>query len=128
MTLAKQEPHLDASISAKSIRYQELLGSVDCNLCGASDYDVIYPPRYHAAQPDRVWENFRSSGDEVLLDQLVRCRCCGLQYLNPRLRQDLILHSYSKGTDEIFLSQQVARECTFAKCLDKIEKIVPPGF
>jgi len=60
-------------------KYQALLESVPCNLCGADDYQVVYPPRYEHAMPDEIVNTFRSSGDEVLLDQLVKCNRCGLQ-------------------------------------------------
>ncbi|MGK7875789.1 MAG: class I SAM-dependent methyltransferase [Xenococcaceae cyanobacterium] len=105
--------------------YKALLETVPCNLCGADDYEVVYPPRYDEAKPDDIINTFRASGDEILIDQLVRCRNCGFQYLNPRLRQDLVLESYSQGTDKTFVSQVAAREGTFAKCLDTIERIVP---
>jgi 2-polyprenyl-3-methyl-5-hydroxy-6-metoxy-1,4-benzoquinol methylase len=106
-------------------RYQSMLEHVRCNLCGADDFVVVYPARYEDARPDEIMETFRSSGDEILVDQLVRCRQCGLQYLNPRLKSDLIITGYSEGTDEAFLSQNVARELTFAKSLDLIEKMRP---
>jgi len=105
--------------------YRSLLENVPCNLCGADDYDIIYPPRYEFAKPEEIAHTFRSSSDEMLLDQLVRCRKCGLQYLNPRLRVDLILNGYSAGTDERFISQVAARERTFARYLDFIERIKP---
>lgn len=108
-----------------SARYEELLEHVVCNLCGSDDYVAVYPPRYEEVKLDKISQSFRSSGDEALLDQLVRCQRCGLQYLNPRLRQDLILDAYSVGTDETFVSQAEARERTFERCLDLIEKIMP---
>jgi len=106
-------------------RYQSMLENVPCNLCGADDFIVVYPARYGDAQPDEIMETFRSSGDEVLVDQLVRCQNCGLQYLTPRLKSDLIISGYSEGTDEAFVSQNTARERTFAKSLDLIEKMRP---
>lgn len=112
-------------MSDRASRYEALLETVVCNLCGADDHDVIYPPRYDAARPDAITHSFRSSGDEILVDQLVRCRQCGLQYLNARLRQDLILEGYSVGGDETFISQVAARERTFAKGLDIVERVVP---
>ncbi len=108
-----------------SDQYQSMLESVPCNLCGAKDYDVVFPARYEEAKPDEIIDTFRSSGDEILVDQLVRCRRCNLQYLNPRLKSDLILTGYSSGTDEAFISQNLARERTFASSLDKIEKLRP---
>lgn len=44
-------------------------------------------------------------------------------YLNPRLNQKLIIDSYSSGSDELFVSQNAARQRTFAQSLDLIEKI-----
>ena len=106
-------------------RYENLLEHVACNLCGADDFTVLIPPRYDRAKPDQIENTFRSSGDEILIDQLVQCNQCGLKYLNPRLRQDLIVKAYSSGTDETFVSQVVARERTFERCLKDIERLVP---
>jgi len=106
-------------------RYQDLLEQVKCNLCGADDYEVVYPPRYERAKPEAIAETFRSSGDEVLLDQLVRCKHCGLLYLNPRLRTDVVLSGYSEGSDEVFISQVEGRERTFDKSVKLIEHYHP---
>lgn len=106
-------------------QYEEILENVACNLCGSNDYEVVYPPQYEKANPEKIVETFRSSGDEVLIDQLVRCKKCGLQYLNPRIRQELILEGYSGGTDETFISQLEGRERTFEKSLNLIEGLVP---
>ncbi len=105
--------------------YQSLLEAVTCNLCGADDAEEVYPPRYDSAQPGEIAQAFRASGDEILVDRLVRCRRCGLQYLSPRLRQDLILEGYGAGTDERFVSQVEGRERTFSGCLDLIERVRP---
>jgi 2-polyprenyl-3-methyl-5-hydroxy-6-metoxy-1,4-benzoquinol methylase len=105
--------------------YKSLLEEVTCNLCGANNYEVIYPPMYELSRPDEIIKTFRSSGDDILIDQLVCCRECGLQYLNPRLKQGLILEGYSGGTDEIFITQAAARERTFEKQLKVIQCLAP---
>ncbi|MDH5506893.1 MAG: class I SAM-dependent methyltransferase [Anaerolineae bacterium] len=102
-------------------QYKKLLESVPCNLCGADDFDVVYPARYELAKPEEILETFRSSGDEILLDQLVRCKQCGLEYLTPRLREDVVIEGYSAGSDEMFISQAAGRERTFTKALNLIE-------
>lgn len=109
----------------KVTEYKALLETIPCNFCGKDDFSVVYPPRYDLAKPDEIMHTFRSSGDEVLLDQLVRCNNCGLQYLNPRLRSDVVIKGYSEGSDEMFVSQVAGRERTFAKSLDLIEKLRP---
>ena len=109
-------------------RYKSLLEDVTCNLCGKDKYDIVYPPNYDDAQPDDIEHTFRTSGDEILVDQLVRCRNCDLQYLTPRLRSDVILRGYSAGTDETWVSQVTARERTFNRSLERLERIItPPG-
>jgi ubiquinone/menaquinone biosynthesis C-methylase UbiE len=74
-------------------------------------------------------ERFRSSSDEQLSHQLVVCQSCGLQYVSPRLRGDIVLKSYAGGADEQFVSQARGRELTFGKCLSLIERVWqrPPG-
>ena len=106
------------------INYKDSLDSVACNLCGSDDYEIIFPSRYDNIRPNDIAQIFRSSGDEILLDQLVLCKQCGLKYLNPRLPQGLILEGYSNGTDETFVSQVQARERVFSKSLDFIERFI----
>jgi 2-polyprenyl-3-methyl-5-hydroxy-6-metoxy-1,4-benzoquinol methylase len=112
----------------KSRQYQALLERVACNLCGADDYEVIYSPKYDLAKPEEIQSTFRSSGDEKLIDRLVRCKNCGLQYLNPRLRSDIVIEGYGSGSDETFVSQIAGRERTFSKSLKLIGRYKhPPG-
>jgi SAM-dependent methyltransferase len=104
-------------------RYRALLESVPCNQCGSTEVDVVYPPRYESARPDDIASSFRSSGDEILVDRLVRCRRCGLRYLDPRVRQGIVLDAYAQGVDETFVSQAVQREATFAPYVPIIERL-----
>src|SRR3990172_2005294 len=112
-------------MNSRSQQYQALLENVVCNLCGADDFEVIYPPQYELAKPEEILNTFRSSGDEKLIDQLVRCKQCGLEYLNPRLRSDVVIEGYSSGSDETFISQIKGREKTFANALKLIERYKP---
>ncbi|MCA9408771.1 MAG: class I SAM-dependent methyltransferase [Candidatus Omnitrophica bacterium] len=114
-------------MSQRTAEYQQLLEDVPCNICGRNNFKIIYPAQYDLAKTDKIHEGFRSSGDETLIDQMVECNYCGLQYLTPRLRQDIIIEAYSSGSDEGFISQAKGRERTFAKSLKSIEKYVPPS-
>lgn len=98
------------------------LESVSCFLCGADDYSVVYGARYDREKDADLVQKFRASGDELLIDQLVKCRRCGFQYVNPRLRGDLIFSGYTEGDDPTYVSQLQARERTFAASLDEIER------
>jgi SAM-dependent methyltransferase len=99
---------------------------VPCGVCSSERFEVLLPSKRDPARPVELETVFRSSGDEPLQDQLVRCRDCGLVYVRPRLRWELILEGYRGGTDEGFLSQIAFRERTFRRCLDRIERMAPP--
>src|SRR3989338_4704075 len=103
---------------------QNVMEEVNCDLCKANDYKIIYHSQYDKISQQELAEKFRSSGDELLLDQLVQCNQCGLKYVNPRIKSELIIKGYSEGTDENFISQAEAREKTFDKQLKYIEKII----
>jgi len=106
---------------------ESILETIVCNLCGADDYTVVYPPQLEGRSGEELAEVYRSSGDERLVDQLVRCNRCGLAYLNPRLRQDKILEGYADGEDEVFVSQAADRERTFDRSLRMIERYAAKG-
>jgi SAM-dependent methyltransferase len=110
-------------MGAVPAKHEELLEYVRCALCGADDADTIYEAQYDREKDVDLVEKFRASGDELLIDRLVRCRRCGLQYVNPRLRGELILTSYTEGEDATYVSQLAARERTFDAALSEIERL-----
>jgi 2-polyprenyl-3-methyl-5-hydroxy-6-metoxy-1,4-benzoquinol methylase len=108
--------------------FHSQLESVPCFLCGADDFNVVYEAQYDQEKDMDPVQKFRASGDELLIDRLVQCRRCTFQYVNPRLRGDLIFSSYSDGDDPTYVSQIDARERTFAQSLGEIERAVgTPG-
>ncbi len=102
--------------------------NVECNICGKDDYIVIYKAKYSEIEDeDALVEKFKSSGDELLIDQVVKCNNCKLIYINPRIRPDLVVKGYSLGEDPDFVSQARGREITFVKSLKLIEKYAKKG-
>jgi len=101
------------------------LETVACNLCGADDAETIYKARYQAGQRRDLVRTFRASGDELLIDPLVRCRRCGLEYVSPRPAGSAIVAAYSEGDDPAYVSQVEARRRTFDAALARIEAIRP---
>lgn len=105
---------MSETISKPTDRYE----SVPCDLCGTDAHRLVFPGQNGRGA---VPETFRSSGDEKLSDPLVACENCGLLYVNPRLRSDLILQGYREAVDERFVGQAAARERTFRRVLRWIE-------
>ena len=106
---------------------KENLEYVSCNLCRKDDYIVIYEAKYQNETQEDLKLKFRASGDETLIDQVVKCKNCGIIYLNPRIKSDLIIEGYSEGSDEAFVSQGKGREITFRKSLKLINKYAKKG-
>ncbi len=102
----------------------ENLEYVSCNLCNANDFEIVYKSKYENETAQDLKEKFKSSGDETLIDQVVMCKECGFIYINPRIKQNLIIKGYSEGSDETFASQAKGRERTFERSLNKVEKII----
>jgi len=101
--------------------------SVPCNVCGSDAFEVVVPSKREPGRPVDLRAVFRSSGDEPLQDQMVRCASCALHYVRPRLRWDLILEGYRGGSDETFVSQAAMRERTFRRGLRQIEAAAMPA-
>jgi 2-polyprenyl-3-methyl-5-hydroxy-6-metoxy-1,4-benzoquinol methylase len=100
------------------------LECIPCFLCGADDFDVVYEAQYDREKDADPVQKFRASGDELLIDRLVKCRRCTFQYVNPRLRGEFIFSGYTEGDDPTYVSQIDARERTFAGSLGEIERAV----
>jgi 2-polyprenyl-3-methyl-5-hydroxy-6-metoxy-1,4-benzoquinol methylase len=99
---------------------------VPCNLCGADDYLVRYPSTITAsngrpADPEHYLCTTLSYGEHY---RIVRCRQCGLVYVNPQRKPADILDDYESVVDTRYLDEQAARVATFARNIRPLEKLV----
>ena len=101
------------------------LEHVACNVCGADDADTVYDARYTNHGSRDLVRTFRASGDELLIDRLVQCRRCSLEYISPRPRATEIFTAYTQGDDPDYVSQVAVRERTFRDALARIESLRP---
>ena len=116
------------SVASTTVASAAELESVSCAICGSDEFDVVIPSKRDPEAPIDLDVVFRSSGDETLKDQAVRCKDCSLVYVRPRLRADLVLDGYQGAEDAEFVSQIAFREKTFARCLARVEAACePPG-
>lgn len=94
---------------------------IPCPLCSASTFRVVYLGSFpETLSQEFLTKVYRSSSDHTLFEQVVQCTECGLVYLNPRLRSDLIVESYSQGEDNAFVEQDEMRVRTFTNALKKL--------
>lgn len=102
------------------------LERVACNLCGEATTDLLYPAReWTGPRPEDyrcTSATFRRHGP------IVRCRRCGLVYMNPRRPADVVARLYAETIDETYVKHSVGREKTFTKALALLERYhAPPG-
>lgn len=86
--------------------------TVACNLCGSRDSDVVY------RMPDHLY----------FLDEwfsTVRCRSCGLGFVNPRPTREEIAKYYPSEFYEIFEDPSEHHERRYAVEAEYVERAVP---
>jgi len=91
---------------------------VKCNLCGADDYTFVWKGQESDLAPKDIYS---SSKGVMSKDTLVRCKKCGLMYVNPRFKSEVIVDAYAEAEDEVYISQAENRMDTFKRGLDFIE-------
>lgn len=106
----------------KMILAEKKLEYVNCNLCGSKDYNVMYEPTKKDYDPTQI---FSASGGVMGTQHIVRCKECGLVYVNPRVEEELVIDAYSNAEDELYVSQADGRQKTFKKALKLVERFRP---
>jgi 2-polyprenyl-3-methyl-5-hydroxy-6-metoxy-1,4-benzoquinol methylase len=101
---------------------------VNCDLCGSNEVALLYP----GTLPE---EESRSHHVEALQctylgygvhGPIVRCRHCGLVYINPRPNSSDVLDDYEDVVDELYVLEREGRVLTFRRHLRPLERIVGP--
>jgi len=96
---------------------------VRCNLCGSNNFSL------YLKSPDTKFNRvlYSTTSQAVAGERLVRCRVCGLIYVNPRLRESKIISSYEKADESIYTLEAKARTKTFRHSLRIIKKYKNEG-
>ena len=101
------------------------LENLDCPNCKKKKYKIIKKSNYtNINSLNDLVLIYKSSGDELLLDQLVQCEECNFQYLNPRIKSEIIFNSYEENEDETHILQDKLRYITFKKSIKKIIRLL----
>jgi 2-polyprenyl-3-methyl-5-hydroxy-6-metoxy-1,4-benzoquinol methylase len=104
-----------------SYEISELLEDVPCQNCGSTQCKTIASARYpQSISKKYLISIYSASSTHSLFDAVVQCANCGLVYLNPRLRGDLIIESYSSSEDSTFIRQNPERIATFTRSLERL--------
>lgn len=93
--------------------------AVNCNLCGADETELVYAtvPLTDEGGSAKV---FAATCNTLGEERLVRCRMCGLMYLNPFPPAKDILEGYAAAVDDAYVAQEGGRLATFEGCWQAI--------
>ncbi len=98
-----------------------VLVSIACPICGSDSFKVIRESKWPIVVDASHFEHvYRSSSEQQLFEQVVRCDSCGLVYLNPRPKDEIILASYRDVQDTSFIKQNEERIKTFKVAFSKV--------
>lgn len=70
---------------------------------------------------------FSATSQSISGEQIVKCKDCGLIYVNPRPSAQLILDEYSRGEEETYIKDAEARTASFRRSLETIRKYKDSG-
>ncbi len=101
------------------------LEKINCPCCSKDSYKILNESNYKNIDSlEKLKEVYKSSSDNILIDQLIQCDYCSFIYLNPRVTSKIVTDSYQDTIDETHVSQDKFRLQTFSKSLKKIVRIL----
>lgn len=101
--------------------------SVNCNLCGATEWSMRYPSTIREDSLLQNSEAFRCTHSGYGRHYaIVECNNCGLVYSNPRPDAQDIVESYVAVKDPLYLQEREGRVLTFERHLRPVMKLYPP--
>lgn len=101
---------------------ENLWETISCNICGSDKYEVIIEPTREVKDPGRI---ISASGGVMGTQRVVRCKSCGLCYVNPRIKPSKVIEAYSNADDSLYASQAEARMTTFRESLRLVNRYYP---
>ena len=98
--------------------------AVACDLCGATEYDVVYPSTLARSLNQ---SDFTVMGELGEYPQIVRCRSCGLVYANPRDDGDELADKYRDMSVTEYLAAEDSRRIIASKDAQLVRQHKPSG-
>src|SRR5512135_2443509 len=99
---------------------------VACGLCGEDNYDIVY--KTYAGDLALGSEGYKITDHDVNAPvRIVRCRRCGLIYMNPRLSMSRLFEGYSRMADEAYLAEEAGRRRSARHILKGLRRFFKPG-
>jgi len=101
------------------------LEHVVCNICGSQDYEVLFRSTLNEDDFRQSLAQYSISQKSPGCGQIVRCKHCGLAYVNPREKHCDMIDNYAMVKDEEYLKESKSRDITFLRGLRFLERYCP---
>ena len=93
---------------------------INCNLCNSEDYDILYESTLNH-EVNIEPETYSTEHSDNRTGRIVKCKKCGLVYINPMIKSEIISENYKNVQDLNYISEKENRTYTFKKKLNIIE-------
>jgi len=97
--------------------------TVNCNLCGSAESELVFPSTVDTSA--KVADYISTNTDYGLYHNIVRCKECGLLYMNPR--DAGIADLYGEVVDQAYLDTWEERAITFRGHLNLLKQARSEG-
>lgn len=113
-----------ATLAAPRTATAPPLEPVACAICGATEQRELYPPLPPARELSPA---FAASTGIRGATRIVSCASCGLVYVSPRLRPELIAAAYRDADDPLYVAQAEPRRRSFSRNLAFVSRYARRG-
>lgn len=97
--------------------------TLQCPICNEKKFNVLIKKKNQNLSLKELQELY-SSSNNFFNDQVVECISCKFIYINPRVKEKIILEGYENVIDKKFITQDNLREKTFKSALNKLKKFI----
>lgn len=103
--------------------FSRFLEHVKCNLCGSDNYETVYKSTYTSKDfSKKKIRSFAYASSDKARGNIVKCRKCGLVYMNPRDKD--INSLYQEVDDTYYFASKDDRVETFERDFWEIESVI----
>ncbi|MBU0604819.1 MAG: class I SAM-dependent methyltransferase [Candidatus Omnitrophica bacterium] len=103
-----------------------MVNIVKCNLCGSTDYSVLY--KTYSGDAALEEKDYRITDHTANMPvRIVRCNRCGLIYANPRPAVRNLISAYSRMVDEAYVEEGEGRRLSAQSILEILKKMNKGG-
>jgi SAM-dependent methyltransferase len=101
---------------------------VQCNLCGADDFDIVYNTCVLGETKETILKNYTITDHaKSAPPRIVKCRKCGLIYANPQPSDVQIAESYADMIDDLYLKEEKGRRESARSILNTLKRMNKSG-